>query len=80
MTVLRLATVGSDLMGAFVVAVLLAVVVMVVVVVMVMATVVLECKAMVSGVVVLYGDCCEEEEGVDFGSKTKSVVSVWLNS
>lgn len=79
MTVLRLATVGSDLMGAFVVAVLLAVVVMVVVV-LVMATVVLECKAMVSGVVVLYGDCCEEEEGVDFGSKTKSVVSVWLNS
>lgn len=39
---------------------------------------VLEDKVMVAGRLVLYGDGCDEEGSVDFGSKTKSVVSTRL--
>lgn len=44
----------------------------------VVVLVVLEDNAMASGVLVLYGGGCDEEGSVDFGSKTKSVVSTRL--
>lgn len=44
----------------------------------VLVLMVLEDKVMVSGLLVLYGDGCDEDGSVEFGSKTKSVVSTRL--